>query len=312
MKDAESKLFDVSNLYNSNGVRLTMNSDGNDFNEDNFDLSWYSEVDENQQNVIVGSEVKAKTPIYPTEDDQVYYLVAKLREENSETDALENTDNYTNTDENTLLAKNNMDRIPSDDSIRLDDHEINNYATESSKYGVYIVDAVSGSIKINKQIEGSLTNSDTQGDTIFTFLIEGETLDGEKFLHEYKILKFENEDDVQSFTINGLQKGKYTITELKSIRYDLSGLKYDNTSTTCPKEDVDLEHKKVVFYIGCDENKQGTSITATKGEATYTNEIVNSENYSDASFVKNVFDVSDDGVVTITGKTVTDADNNLN
>lgn len=310
LEDAESKLFDVNDLYNSKGDRLTMDSDGKTLDETDFDLSWYSEIDEHMQNVIMDSEVNAKTPIYPTEDDQVYYLVAKLKEETSETGALNNTNQNTNTDEDTLLAKNDMDTIPNPNDFTLVDHVISNYANKNSKYGVYIVNAVSGSITINKNIEGNLINSQTQGDTVFTFSVVGETLDGEEFLREYKVLKFENEDP-QSFTINGLQKGKYTITELKSIRYNLFDLSYD-PDTTCPTEAVNKDAKQVVFYIGCDDDRSSTNMHATHGEATYTNEVVNDENYSDASFVKNTFTVDANGKVTISGQTTTDVDSQNN
>lgn len=293
--NAQTKLFDISNIYNSKETKLTMDPDGNPFDKNDFAFEWYSSA-ASDMSTVTGEKLTNLT-INPT-DKEVYYLKVILNVKDSENEALENTDNNRNTLDNTLIAKNDIDSRK-DDSVKLDDgNNIGDFATSNSKYGVYIVDVVSGSITINKNIFGNdIANSDTQGDSIFTFLIEGTTVSG-KNIHEYKVLRFSNNDvTTQSFTISGLEKGTYTITELDTIRYNLDSINTNNSN--CPVK-VDSGEKTVEFKIGYKDSSNQTDLEAIKGEATYTNKLVNNENYGDTDYVKNKFSVDANGKVTIT------------
>lgn len=166
--------------------------------------------------------------------------------------------------------------------------------------GSYIVDVVDGSITINKTINDKVADPGTQGDTIVTFLIEGETVSGQN-VHRYEVVRF-NSKGTKSFTIDGLEKGVYTITELNSIRYDLAddGISIDKNDTNVPIV-MDIENKKVTFYIGyTSPDTEKTNLKAKNVEATFTNELVNDENIGDTDVVTNKFSVNENGSVTIT------------
>lgn len=305
-----SDLFDENKVYNSKGVQLKIAPDGTNLDESDFDLTWFTKVDNNKYSVVGSSKIDNFSTLRPT-SKQVYYLQVELKnieatDENSETE--QNTKGYDNTEGDYLLATNDQDTIIKD-NISLSDGNKTLYSPQS-KYGVYVVDVVSGSITIKKNIDGNIADPNTQGDSIFTFLVEGETVTGKK-IHEYKVLRF-NTNNPQSFTITtGLEKGKYTITELNTIRYNLKGL--SSNTTNCPV-DINNTEKKVVFYIGCSEKdiESSTNITAKKGEATYTNVLVNNENYGDTDYVKNKFSVDENGKVTISPITGSESNESQN
>lgn len=163
--------------------------------------------------------------------------------------------------------------------------------------GSYIVNVVDGSITINKTIDENVADSETQGDTIVTFLIEGKTVSGQN-VHRYEVVRF-NSIGTKSFTIDGLEKGVYTITELDSIRYDIDTINVNNVTTNVPVE-VDTVNKEITFYIGyTNKTTDETNLNATCGEATYKNELINDENIGDTDVVTNKFTVNEDGSVTI-------------
>ncbi|BFK22480.1 hypothetical protein F300043A5_07750 [Massilimicrobiota timonensis] len=288
-----SDLFDENKVYNSKGVQLTIAPDGTNLDESDFDLTWFTKVGNNKYLVVDSSKIDNFSTLRPT-SKQVYYLQVELKnieatDENSETE--QNTKGYDNTEGVYLLATNDRDTI--NDNIYLSDGNKTLYSTQS-KYGVYVVDVVSGSITINKNIDGNIADPNTQGDSIFTFLVEGETVSGKK-IHEYKVIRFDT-NDIQSFTIDGLEKGTYTITELDSIRYDLESLVIDD-STNVVFATVD---KQVTFYVGqTSGTDKTTNINATNGEATYTNKLINDESIGDTDVVTNSFEVRDDGSVII-------------
>lgn len=173
-------------------------------------------------------------------------------------------------------------------------------ANDIEASGLYIVNVVDGSIKINKTINNKVADPGTQGDTIVTFLIEGETVSGQN-VHRYEVVRF-NSIGTKSFTIDGLEKGVYTITELNSIRYDLAddGISIIKNDTKVPIVN-DKENKKVTFYIGyTSTNGKTTNLEAKNVEATFTNELVNDENIGDTDVVTNSFEVNENGSVTIT------------
>ena len=162
------------------------------------------------------------------------------------------------------------------------------------------MNVVDGSIKINKTINNKVADPGTQGDTIVTFLIEGETVSGQN-VHRYEVVRF-NSVGTKSFTIDGLEKGIYTITELDSIRYDIDTINVNNDTTNVPVkvDTVNKDNKEITFYIGYANKTTGeTNLNATRGEATYKNELINDENIGDTDVVTNKFSVNEDGSVTI-------------
>ena len=173
-------------------------------------------------------------------------------------------------------------------------------ANDIEASGLYIVNVVDGSIKINKTINNKVADPGTQGDTIVTFLIEGETVSGQN-VHRYEVVRF-NSVGTKSFTIDGLEKGIYTITELDSIRYDIDTINVNNDTTNVPVkvDTVNKDNKEITFYIGYANKTTGeTNLNATRGEATYKNELINDENIGDTDVVTNKFSVNEDGSVTI-------------
>ena len=297
LDEVDSKLFET--VYNSKGEPLTIAPDGSRLDKGNFTLEWYSSVDVDKSNVINDTKIEENDKIITPQGPESYYLRVQLKVENSDGSSKENTEGHENTIDSTLLAKNDMDVKDKFDSNRLDDNingkDIDDYANTSSQYGVYVVDVVKGSITIRKNIFGNdIADPDTQGDSIFTFLIDGTTESGKK-IHEYKVLRFENAKP-QSFKIEDLEKGTYTITELNTIRYNLiSAEPNENNQVFCDKTE---EKDGLIFRIGYDTEKN-ESIQAVHGEGVFTNDLENDENYGDTGVVTNSFVVDANGTVTI-------------
>lgn len=297
LDEVDSKLFETVN--NSKGEPLTIAPDGSRLDKGNFTLEWYSSVDVDKSNVINDTKIEENDEIITPQGPESYYLRVQLKVENSDGSSKENTEGHENTIDSTLLAKNDMDVEGKFDDNRLDDSingkDIDDYANASSQYGVYVVDVVKGNITIHKNIlDDTIADPDTQGDSIFTFLIDGTTESGKK-IHEYKVLRFENFKS-QSFTIDDLEKGIYTITELNTIRYNLINVSENgNNQVFCDKTE---KNDGLIFHIGYNTEKK-ESIQAVHGEGVFTNDLENDENYGDTGVVTNSFEVDANGTVTI-------------
>lgn len=82
--------------------------------------------------------------------------------------------------------------------------------------------AVSGSLTVNKKVEGKYDEEKTR--PIFTFKIETLSKDGRVVNVEYRTLDLKKND---SITLNDLEAGKYRVTELKTLRFKLKDIKED-------------------------------------------------------------------------------------
>lgn len=294
--NAKNKLFGT--IKNSNGTTLTMAPDGTDLEMSDFDFDWYTNVDENMNNVVEGSKINSSdiSSTRPT-SKEVYYLQVKLNSAGSATpESTTNTGGNSNTEENYLLATNDMDGTNKvGEGLNSQGNNISEYAKESSKYGVYIVDVVSGSITINKEIN-KMTDNDSQGDPIFTFHITGTTVSGKK-VNEYRSIRFEEQDDLNQLvaTIAGLEKGQYTIAELDTVRYEFNSVTINNvTDQACSNSNDKITN----CYIGYQsESNDQTDINRKNVSVTYINNLINENDQTDTDIITNSFIVSKNGIV---------------
>lgn len=295
--DAKEKLFDVENIYNSKGTKVSMGPDGDTLTSTDFTSTWYKEVD-GQKNRVDGNSIDI-SDVRP-QNEVVYYLEVKLngvvKGDNKNTFEGEGDGKvyYDNTEGDYLLATNDQDKIQLD-NIKLDTHTIGNYAIESSKYGVYIVDVVSGSITINKTIN-KMTDNDSQGDPIFTFHITGTTVSGKK-VNEYRSIRFEENDDLNQLvaTIDGLEKGQYTITELDTIRYEFYSLTINDVNDQAYSNS---NGKITNCYIGYQtETNDQTDINHKNVSVTYNNNLIYENDQTDTDIITNSFIISENGIV---------------
>lgn len=160
--------------------------------------------------------------------------------------------------------------------------------------GTAWVNVIDGKIMITKTIDKS-TNNGTQGDPIFTFKIEGITASGKAYL-EYRTARFSNVGE-QTVTLNGLEKGVYTITELDTMRYKLLDITVNGSA---PVTKTDSNAKVAIGYTGMDNNK--TDLNATQGNVVFKNSLENDKFISDTDVVTNKFSVDENGKVTITNE----------
>lgn len=290
--NAQDKLF--GKIKNSNGTELTIDPEGNPLDKNDFEFKWYKEVDESKLNVINDTNIADFNIERPT-DNTIYYLQVKLKGVDASTDESKtNTNRKDNVDLNTIYAINDIDDQSNKVGEGLHDYRIEDYANKNSKYGVYIVDVVSGSITINKTID-EMTENDTQGDPIFTFHITGTTVSG-KTINEYRSVRFESSDKTNNkwvATIDDLEKGKYTITELDTIRYEfnsVTGNDADNYQALISKND-----KTVTCFIGYADKSDAANTDTNKRnvEVTYYNKLVNNKDQSDTDIVTNSFTMKD-------------------
>lgn len=294
----EDRLF--NQFKNSKGETLSIAPDGTELTKDDFEFTWYSASD--GLSALENSKINDINAEKPT-NDKVYYLQVQLKNvEVSSQDSLSNTDDKDNVLLKTIYATNDMDVDSKQVGDGLDDHDIKDYATAKSKYGVYVVEVVSGSITIYKEID-EMTNNDTQGDPIFTFHIVG-TSDAGTPVNEYRSVRFEKDSDAKQFvaTIDGLEKGNYTVTELDSIRYQLSTLTEENIDSSIEyAAGYTIQDNSVICQIGTAyDNKVYTDCRNVK--ITFKNTNINDKDQSDTDIVINTFNINDDGSITITGK----------
>lgn len=160
--------------------------------------------------------------------------------------------------------------------------------------GTAWVNVIDGKIMITKTIDKS-TNNGTQGDPIFTFKIEGITASGKAYL-EYRTVRFSNVGE-QTVTLNGLEKGVYTITELDTMRYKLLDITVDGSA---PVAKTDSNAKVAIGYTGMDNEK--TNLNAIQGNVVFKNSLENDKFISDTDVVTNKFSVDENGKVTITNE----------
>lgn len=131
-----------------------------------------------------------------------------------------------------------------------------------------------GSLRIDKQIvESDIKPND--GDPIFTFRIENE----DRSIVLYRTIRLSDAVDHGSILINDLPLGKYTVTELDTMRY------------TC-----------------VNTNPKTVEVTKDDTNVSFENKITYDENFSHTDVVENSFKIDQDGTVTVTKQVVPGTD----
>lgn len=128
-----------------------------------------------------------------------------------------------------------------------------------------------GSLTINKEIVESKVNPN-DGDPIFTFRIENE----DKSIVLYRTIRLNSENLKGSILISDLPVGKYTVTELDTLRY------------TC------ISANPIADVV----------VNSDGAEVDFKNKITYDENFSHTDVIENSFKVGEDGKVTVTKQTV--------
>ena len=150
----------------------------------------------------------------------------------------------------------------------------------------FTIHVVAGQIKITKTITKS-NNIALEGSPVFTFRIEN-TETGTVW---YRTVKFDTLLLTESAEVlSGLPRGTYTVTELDTQRFKLTGV--DTTGTTC---ETSSTTESATFTIGTDA-KGNTSLDATTGAVTFTNKKnENPGKRTDTDVVLNRFTKNADG-----------------
>lgn len=131
-----------------------------------------------------------------------------------------------------------------------------------------------GSLRIDKRIVDSNIKPN-DGDPIFTFRIENE----DKSIVLYRTIRLNDAVDHGSILIDDLPLGKYTVTELNTMRY------------TC-----------------ITQNPQTVEVTKDGANVSFENKITYDENFSHTDVVENSFKIDQDGKVTVTKQVVPGTD----
>lgn len=152
---------------------------------------------------------------------------------------------------------------------------------------VNILTRVNGSIEITKEIEGEHHNS-YEGDPIFTFKIEQLTDSNAVKRTEYKTVRFYPGEDNQKLVakLEGLERGKYRITELSAQKYDMTKIKVQE-GTNC-KCDVFSEEKAVTVYIGTPDTKMKNALGDT-AKILFNNKKIGGNTNTDTDVIVNKF-----------------------
>ena len=164
----------------------------------------------------------------------------------------------------------------------------------------FVIHVVGGKIDITKVIDRKSLNTN-HGDPIFTFKIE--RIDGDNVLETfYRTVRFDEEEGSTGLiakikevvtgqvirnaeTLDRLPRGTYRVTELDSMRYQVTDDSVE-TDTTCTSE---VKEKSVIFNIGTPESSDKHSWEAKYGHANFVNDKINDTSYSDTDVVVNKY-----------------------
>lgn len=168
----------------------------------------------------------------------------------------------------------------------------------------FVIHVVAGKIDITKVIDRKSLNTN-HGDPIFTFKIE--RIDGDNVLETfYRTVRFDEEEGSTGLiakikevvtgqvirnaeTLDRLPRGTYRVTELDSMRYQVTDASVE-TDTTCTSE---VKEKSVIFNIGTPESSDKHSWEAKYGHANFANDKINDTSYSDTDVVVNKYKFDD-------------------
>lgn len=166
----------------------------------------------------------------------------------------------------------------------------------------FTVHVVAGEIDITKILKNANDGNNTpEGDPIFTFKIEklgtGDTVD--KIW--YRTIRFDEknlstgENRAEAELLNGLEKGRYRITELTTQKYSFSGV--TGTITEDTNYTSDITGRAITFKIGNRINGSENKFARTI-RAEFTNEKTGPSTNTDTDVVVNRF-VKENGEWTI-------------
>lgn len=161
-----------------------------------------------------------------------------------------------------------------------------------NKSGIYTVNVVQGEVTATKKIK----SSDIwfpHGDPIFTFKLEKLDEHDQVIGTSYDVVRFSQEDNIyfeeyasKSINFQGLQKGKYRLSEMDTLRYKFESNSIDVTKP-CKGE---VNGNSLIFYVGYeDKNNSSTNLDNNNGGGTFTNKKINEKYFSHTDVVKNTF-----------------------
>lgn len=161
-----------------------------------------------------------------------------------------------------------------------------------NKSGIYTVNVVQGEVTATKKIK----SSDIwfpHGDPIFTFKLEKLDEHDQVIGTSYDVVRFSQEDNIyfeeyasKSMNFQGLQKGKYRLSEMDTLRYKFESNSIDVTKP-CKGE---VNGNSLIFYVGYeDKNNSSTNLDNNNGGGTFTNKKINEKYFSHTDVVKNTF-----------------------
>ncbi|WP_040196230.1 vWA domain-containing protein [Candidatus Soleaferrea massiliensis] len=154
--------------------------------------------------------------------------------------------------------------------------------------GLYTVHVVSGSVKINKQINLNDVNL-SNGDPIFVFCLQKLNENGDVVETKYDYVRFDDEavnqrrTDTLSVEWRNLSKGTYRVVEQKALRYD-----FDRFGPVTSNGTADATRESVTFQIGL-SNSERTVLP--NGEGTFINKKTLDDYFTDTDIVNNQFEI---------------------
>lgn len=255
----DGKANSVTALQSTTGKTYTMLDDVT------ISTEWYADKDHTQKINI--EEIRQQKPT----DTTVYYAVVTVK---PKTDG--------------SASKENM----------VGDGQGNKTSTDFGKYyaveengvtreGTYTVKVVSGSIVIEKTV--NKVNAG-QGDAVFTFAVKNETT-GVTYYRTVRFDKTSTSQQSKSVTIDNLPQGKYSVTELKTMRYDWVSTTWNGIGSYPANKDNNN------VYLGLETDGTTTDLDSRDGKAAIENRINNDDHHSDTDSVTNKFSKGDDGKI---------------
>jgi len=157
--------------------------------------------------------------------------------------------------------------------------------------GEYQINVVAGSLVITKELDSTDVDF-THGDAVFTFKV---MKDG-NFYSYHTIRYTEGMNGKKTVaTLEGLEKGVYTVEECATVRYSLKNVTAHGVKNN--PADAEVISQRAVFGIGRTIEAEATGLTLRDGEAVFSNEKTNQRNLSDTDVVVNTFKIKEDGKI---------------
>ncbi len=163
--------------------------------------------------------------------------------------------------------------------------------------GTYTVKVVSGTIVVTKKIKRDDINL-KQGDPIFMFEVSNGTTTYTKTVRFDADTLADLKEDADGYVslsteFNGLEKGTYTVSELKTMRYETKSVEVETT-------DCAYEIENFVAQVAVGKAalaNETTNLKANEAAVLFCNEKNQDDNFSDTDEVINHFSVEDGKIV---------------